>query len=136
MMQRRAFLDANVLFSAAWTPGNGLLALWTKDDVLLYSSHYAAEEAERNLSDTDKRHRLARLLESVTLVGPLLSEYMPAQGKDLPEKDRPILLAAMAAQANTLLTGDRTHFGRWYGKTISGILVQRPSDFLQEKAEG
>ena len=134
-MRRRLFLDAKVLFSAAWTPQNGLLALWKMKDVDLYSSHYAADEAERNLSAEDKRLRLTELLESVTLVGSLSPDHLPADADDMPEKDRPILLAAMAADAGVLLTGDRTHFGRWYGKTIGGIRVQRPADYLKRKGD-
>ena len=45
------FLDANVLFSAAYRPGAGLLALWKLKNVRLCTSHYALEEARLNLSD-------------------------------------------------------------------------------------
>lgn len=131
-MQRRVFLDANVLFSAAWSPKNGLLTLWTLQHVRLYSSRYAVDEAERNLHDTDKLFRLQQLLESVTLVETLPTAYLPVDADALPEKDRPILLAAMAAKTDTLLTGDVAHFGRWYGKTIVGIHIQRPATFLKE----
>ena len=131
-MKRRVFLDANVLFSAAWSPANGLLTLWKLKDIHLYSSHYAVDEAERNLHDADKQYRLKKLLESVTLVGTLPTEYWPVDANDMPGKDRPILLAAMAAKADTLLTGDCAHFGRWYGKTIAGIRVQRPAAFLKD----
>jgi hypothetical protein len=41
----------------------------------------------------------------------------------LPEKDRPVLLAAMAMECDVLLTGDRTHFGAGYGKTFAGVTV-------------
>jgi uncharacterized protein len=47
----RLFLDANVLFSAAYRPDAGLLQLWKLEDVALCSSHYAAEEARLNLSE-------------------------------------------------------------------------------------
>jgi predicted nucleic acid-binding protein len=47
----RLFLDANVLFSAAYRPEAGLVRLWTLKDVVLCTSHYAAEEASLNLSD-------------------------------------------------------------------------------------
>jgi hypothetical protein len=34
----RVFLDANVLFSAAWREGAGLISLWTVPEVKLMSS--------------------------------------------------------------------------------------------------
>lgn len=134
-MSRRVFLDANVLFSAAWTPENGLLLLWTAYDIHLYSSHYAVAEAERNLFAREKKVRLSQLLELVTLVGSRPSDCLPDDASDLPTKDHPILLAAMAAEADVLLTGDRAHFGRWYGKTIGGIRVLPPADLLTPMLE-
>jgi len=47
----------------------------------------------------------------------------------LPEKDRPILLAAIRAHATHLLTGDKQHFGPLYGQSISGVLILRPADY-------
>lgn len=37
----RVFLDANVLFSAAFRERGGLLALWERRDIRLVSSPYA-----------------------------------------------------------------------------------------------
>lgn len=51
----------------------------------------------------------------------------------LPEKDRPILLAAIEAKATHLLTGDLKHFSSYYGKTIEGVLILPPSDYLKLK---
>jgi len=55
---------------------------------------------------------------------------MPA-GISLPEKDRPILLAAMDARTTHLITGDLRHFGPYFGKTIEGILIVTPSQYLK-----
>jgi hypothetical protein len=54
----RLFLDANILFSAAYRPGTGLLRLWELKDALLCSSRYALEEARINLAEEDQRTRL------------------------------------------------------------------------------
>ena len=43
----RVFLDANVLFSAAWREGAGLLKLWETPGIRLLTSGHAAEEARR-----------------------------------------------------------------------------------------
>ena len=52
------FLDANVLFSAAYRPDAGLLRLWELADVVLISSDYAVEEARRNLDTPEQLERL------------------------------------------------------------------------------
>jgi hypothetical protein len=64
----RLFLDANVLFSAAYREGAGVARLWKLGNRSLVTSDFAAEEARRNLPDADQRSRLARLLEGVDLV--------------------------------------------------------------------
>ena len=48
----------------------------------------------------------------------------------LVEKDRPILAAAIAASADYLVTGDKSHFGHLYGTRVSGVCVFTPADFL------
>src|SRR5262245_55078747 len=101
----RVFLDANVLFSAAYREGAGLLKLWELPKVRLMTSAYAAEEARRNLDTVERRGRLERLLEGVAVVSDAPDMPLP-RGIQLPEKDAPILRAAMAAGATHLLTGD------------------------------
>ena len=55
---------------------------------------------------------------------------MPA-GISLPDKDHPILKAAIAAGATHLVTGDVKDLGRYFGKRIAGILVLAPADFAK-----
>jgi predicted nucleic acid-binding protein len=124
----RIFLDANILFSAAWRPDSGLSRLWKLADTALVTSHYAAEEARRNLDNADQRSRLLQLMLVVQRVPDCLAGKLPDH-VTLPEKDRPILLAAINAQASHLLTGDRQHFGKLYGKSIGGVLVLPPADY-------
>jgi uncharacterized protein len=128
----RLFLDANVLFSAAYRPNAGLLRLWKLKDVALCTSRYAMEEARINLSDEEQQARLSTLSELISLFeaesGPL------PRGTSLPEKDAPILLAAIAADATHLLTGDVRHFGPYFGKKIEGITIVRPGDYLKLRA--
>ena len=64
----RLFLDANVLFSAAYRQGSGLLRLWELPDAELVTSSYALEEARRNLATDEQRTRLADLMKLVDLV--------------------------------------------------------------------
>jgi predicted nucleic acid-binding protein len=51
----------------------------------------------------------------------------------LDPKDHPILLAAIHARADYLLTGDARHFGHLYGKRISGVLVLRPAAYFDRR---
>ena len=41
----------------------------------------------------------------------------------LPEKDRPVLAAAIRLECGALITGDRTHLGAFYGKTLGGVTI-------------
>src|SRR5277367_1854968 len=100
----RLFLDANVLFSAAYRNDARLLRLWKLNSVTLCSSRYALEEARINLSDEDQRMRLAKLSGSIQLIE--AGHGTLPRGIFLPEKDVPIFLAAVEAQATYLLTGD------------------------------
>ncbi len=128
----RIFLDANVLFSAAWREQNGLLPLWTLDGVKLLSSTYAVEEARVNLPEREQRIRLASLVERIEIVGMGHPASLPGSVA-LPSKDLPILLSAIEAGATHLLTGDKAHFGRFFGRRTAGVLVLPPSEYLRRR---
>jgi predicted nucleic acid-binding protein len=123
----RLFLDANVLHSAAWRPGAALLRLWHLNGVELLSSGYAVAEARRNLETPAQRGRLTRLLRRVRLVEP--EHFTLPRGIRLPEKDLPILLAAIDGGATHLLTGDWEHFGPYYRQEIAGVLILPPAEY-------
>ncbi len=125
----RLFLDANTLFSAAYRPNAGLVKLWRLKGVILCSSNYAVEEARINLVHETQRSRLAGLSRSLHLFNAISSEV--PRGVSLPDKDAPVLLAAMAAKATHLITGDLRHFGPYFGKMIEGLLIQSPADYLR-----
>ena len=128
--RHRVFLDANVLFSAAYGAGSGLGQLWTLPAaVILVSSPYAIEEARRNLDDAG-RDRLDGLVADLEIVADIATGSLPS-AVDLVEQDRPILFAAIAAKATHLLTGDRAHFGALFGRRIGGVLIERPADYLR-----
>jgi predicted nucleic acid-binding protein len=124
----RAFLDANVLFSAAYREKSLLLRLWNHPGAEMITSAYAAEEARRNLTSPDQRARLESLLARTRIVAES-NAPMPA-GVKLPDKDHPILKAAIAADATHLITGDVRDFGRYFGTKIVGVLVVTPADFI------
>ncbi|CAK0759359.1 conserved hypothetical protein [Gammaproteobacteria bacterium] len=125
----RVFLDANILFSAAWREGAGLLRIWNLPNTTLITSHYAFQEAERNLEYIEQHQRLALLIEKVEIVPEGSNDDLPHDVM-IPEKDRPILLAAIYAGATHLLTGDKKHFGLWYKQCVNGVQILRPTDYL------
>lgn len=129
----RLFLDANVLFSAAYRPGAGLLQLWRLRDVVLCSSRYALEEARINLPDEDQQARLNRLSEALYLFEEAQREL--PRGISLPEKDAPLVLAAIEARATHLLTGDVRHFSPYFGRKIEGIAIVPPGEYLRGRKE-
>lgn len=129
----RIFLDANVLFSAAWSSTTQWRRLWAlpRTAAVLISSDHVIAEARRNLPPA-KHPVLERLLSGLELVQKLPRQHwQPLQGVELPDGDMAILQAAIRAQATHLLTGDRRHFGPLYLQSIRDVLILPPSDYLQ-----
>ena len=125
----RVFLDANVLFSAAYgSPGlRWLWVLAAEGRCRLLSCALAVEEARRNLDTHAQRRRLARYVRKVELTEqPLEGEY-PLEP---PAGDRLSFLAAAAARATHFLTGDARHFGAHYGRRVSSVRIARPAQYL------
>lgn len=127
----RVFLDANVVFAAAYSPGSRLLALWQIDGVELVTSLFALEETRRNL-DHDCLDTLDVLASKTVIVSGTRTGQLP-DGVLLVDKDIPILLAAIDATCNYLLTADKRHFDALYSKTISGVLILTPAQYLHIK---
>ena len=130
----RVFLDANVLFSAAYREDSGLRRLWDLRDIVLMASYLAVEEARRNLEQAGRQERLKRLTGAMEIFSCMESEPLP-DGVKLPENDRHILQAAIKGRATHLLSGDRKAYGCYYGRRVSGILILRPADYLAKRGE-
>jgi len=128
----KLFLDANVLFSAAYREQTGLLKFWSLADVVLTSSSYAREEAERNLSKSEQRKRLDSLMKQVKVHSEYDETLIP-HGIKLRDKDRPILAAAIGIHADYLITGDVHDFGCFFGTKISNVMILPPSEYLAKK---
>ncbi len=128
----RVFLDANILFSASKSEGavHRLLGLLTDGGHEIWVDAFVIEEARRNLaakypgalgtldSLLSRTHRLAS---TARLAVP---DEVAAL---LPEKDRPVLAAAIRAGCDALVTGDRAHFGPLRGRTVSGVTIHSPA---------
>ncbi|MGH9382026.1 MAG: PIN domain-containing protein [Thermoanaerobaculia bacterium] len=134
----RVFLDANVLFSAAKSPGamRSMLERLRAVGHTSYADGYVIAEARRNLEAkgrgaVDALDVVLRLVE--------VAPFQPAASTEgatdmLPEKDRPVLLAAIRLRCDALVTGDRTHFGLLYGKTIQGVTIYSPRSLAETLA--
>ena len=127
----RLFLDANVLFSAAYgSPGiERLWNLWRDGHCRLLVSRYVIEEARRNLEKSEQVEQLEERLKGVILVPESPADLQ--RPIDLAEKDRPVFSAVLAAKATHLITGDVRHFGEYYGQTIEGIKIVKPANYLE-----
>lgn len=129
----RLFLDANVLFSAAYRSDAGLRRLWDIGVVLTTSTH-AVQEARRNLDTPGQQARLDAVLKEVTIVSEVLLPPSLVESVELPDKDIPIVAGALAAGATHLVTGDARHLGRHFGRGLHGVLVVTPAQYLRGHA--
>lgn len=130
----RLFLDANVLFTAAHNPQGKaafVIEMAGESGWELVTSELAVEEARRNLER--KFPDCVPMLDSILRV---IKRHLAAPSCDcpvsLPEKDRPILSAAMLSGATHLLTGDRKHFGPYMNapQRTAGVSIQTVAEFL------
>ncbi len=130
----RLFLDANVLFSAAYRDDAGVQRLWSAPNSELVTSDYAIEEATRNLADPAQRKRLDGLLESVEIVPAGVLDPDLRGDVQLRDKDWPILSGAVVAGATHLITGDVRDFGDYFGKHVLGVLILPLSQYLKARS--
>ena len=130
----RVFLDANVLFTAAHNPHGKaafIVELGTAGHFLLFTSHAALMEAERNLA-AKSPHSLAfleALMNNITLVA---ADRSATFSDSLPANDALIFQAARSCHATHLLTGDLRHFGPLMNRPDAtfSITIQTVAQFL------
>ncbi len=130
----RVFLDANVLFSAARSDGavRRLLRLLVDEGHECWVDGFVLAEARRNLAlkAPASLPALEALLPHLR-IGALGTRARVEAALPLPEKDRPVLAAAIAHRCHALVTGDRTHFGPLFGRTIQGVTVHSPRSLAE-----
>jgi hypothetical protein len=135
----RIFFDANILFSAGKSAGamRGFLETLRSNGHTLVADAYVVEEAHRNLEAKfpaalkDFKGLLNQLDSAATLRCFLPPGLVP----ELPEKDRPVLAAAIQRRCDVLLTGDKRHFGPLYGKNLEGVTVHSPAGLARHLSE-
>lgn len=123
----RVFLDANVLFSATFSDGaiHRLLTDLQRNDITCVVDSHVTNEARRNLvvHRPDRQHRLDGILSTCERNEMSFSMDLNVV---LPEKDRPVLSAAIGYRCSYLITGDKTHFGALFGRSIKGTRIVTP----------
>lgn len=130
----RLFLDSSVLLSAAGSARGASRFVVTEaaaHEWELVSADYCAEEARRNLQKLGPSAAPAwrKTVESaVTFVGVRLALDKPLVFPKA--KDRPVVITALAARCEWLLTLDETDFHGNLGREVYGMCVATPGEFL------
>ncbi|MBL8199482.1 MAG: PIN domain-containing protein [Chromatiales bacterium] len=137
----RIFLDANILFSAAWSDGavRQLLRLARAAGHECWIDAYVETEARRNLQVKSP----GSLATFEALVGACrLAPFLPlSAGLDdalsvLPPDDRLVLAAAIRLRCGVLVTGDRRDFAPLFGKRVRGVAIHSPASFYRTELSG
>lgn len=138
----RIFLDANILFSAAKSDGavRALLRLLVERGHECWVDTYVVAEARRNLEA--KGPQAVRTLDALLAHLRMAAARSPAADATagdavawLPQKDRPVLAAAIGLGCDALVTGDRTHFGAGHGRAFGGVTIHSPGSLAEQVLE-
>jgi uncharacterized protein len=137
----KLFLDANVIFTAAYSSQGSsrfLFSIAESGEITLCTSLYALDEARKNLAlkAADKLPALEKLLPQMLIVPePQPNMVAWAERLPLPPKDAPIMAAAVTGKADMLVTGDRRDSGHLMGATVEGVLVIEPAETVRRLAK-
>ncbi|MCH8476230.1 MAG: hypothetical protein LAT55_13500 [Opitutales bacterium] len=94
---------------------------------------YVVGEARRNL-EIKFPEALGdfECLLTVVEVSARVSATLPSEiASELPQKDRPVLAASIRHRCEILMTGDKTHFGPLYGRSIEGVVIHSPASLAR-----
>lgn len=132
----KLFLDTSVLLAAVGSAKGASRYLITasRGDWELISSDYCEEETIRNLPKLGE----AALSIWKEKIAPRVNFVSSRVSLDKPlifpkAKDRPVLISALAARADWLLTLDERDFQNKLGPEIYGMRISSPGEFLLEQ---
>ena len=137
----RLFFDTSVLLAASVSKKG---AAWfvieqaEEQQWELFSCDYCAEEAKRNLPKLGR----SALLNWQAGILPRLCWVSFSVALDRPlvfpkAKDRPVVITALSAKADWLLTLDETDFHGKLGREVYGLTLATPGEFLiEQRARG
>ena len=132
----KLFLDANVIFTAAYSAhglSRGLFRLAAVGKCVLCTSAFAREEAVRNIRKKapDKLADLSMLIQQLEIsTEPHHQWIIRSDRLPLARKDAPVLAAAIQGKVDIFVTGDRSDFGHLFGKILEGVKIFKPADAL------
>lgn len=129
----RVFLDSSVLLSACGSEkslSRLVTAVAADQGWPLISAAYCRAEAARNLGKlgAGAAGRWPGLQAKVEWVPNALTSNKPLLLAA--SKDKPVLISALAANSDVMLTLDRGDFGPLLGTMVYGMQVSTPRDFL------
>lgn len=132
----RIFFDANIVFSAARSDGaiRRLLHALLTGRHSCWVDEYVIAEARRNLhlKNVDARPEFVAVLRKLSVSDARLRRSLPEVDVDwMPQKDRPVLLAAVRSRCDALVTGERHHFGAGFGKAFGGVTLHSPRSLAE-----
>lgn len=135
----RIFLDSSVLLSACGSE-KSLSRLITEiasdRDWRLISASYCRAETSRNIGKlgAEASLRWPELQAKIEWVPNALTSKKPLLLTA--SKDKPVLISALAAKSEVLLTLDKADFALLLGTTVYGMVVSTPRDFLVQNGLG
>lgn len=133
----KLFLDANVIFTAAYSSqglSRGLFRLAAVGKCALCTSAFAHEEALRNIQKKapDKLAELNTLMQQVDILPEPHPQWINRAARlPLSSKDAPVLAAAFQGKVDIFVTGDRRDFGHLFGQVLEGVKILTPADALE-----
>ena len=137
----RLFLDTSVLLAASGSAKGASRFLITKASAHgwgLISSDYCEEETTHNLPKIGRSAATAwakQIKPQVRILAPSLALDKPLVFPKA--KDRPVVIAALAVEADWLLTLDEGDFHTKLGREVYGVSIATPGEFLMEqRAQG
>ncbi|OJI06913.1 hypothetical protein BK004_02140 [bacterium CG10_46_32] len=138
------FVDANVFFAAARSPHGGsgfVLRMARAGSITVITTEHVLREAERNIRQSFRERELFAHYQNILQGNYIIQhpfEFVSSEAsiaaRYVPGKDVPILVGAVLARADVLLTLDRRHFSRNEAllKLQLPIEIMEPSDFLKK----
>jgi uncharacterized protein len=132
----KLFLDANVIFTAAYSAqglSRAIFRLAAAGRCSLSTSAFAHEEAIRNIQKKapEKLAELTTLMQQVDILPEPHPQWVNRVTRlPLAAKDAPVLAAALQGKVDFFVTGDRRDFGHLFGKVSEGVKILTPANAL------
>lgn len=139
----RVFLDANVFFSGIafpQGPPGRILELYAAGEIQIVISRQVLEEVARAIQEKapqalDPLQRLIAAMPPEVVPDPPPDEVDP-WAQVINPADAPILAAAVRAQPDCLVTGDRHFLGNPALAQASGLRITSPGEFIRGLGSG